>query len=463
LSASRASQAERRRLGDCDVVGFFQPSGRRGFVEGEPQGAARERRAAALNGSTKAIRSATRGISLPTALTAAKTSSSSSSRRAPVRSKRSQQVFKYPAGGSIVATFTGSFEFPLGVVAAQKQKGVKGLMNSTGLKYTSALAALAICAACGNGSATAPSTAGLNYQYVGKTLSVNGRLVTAARPLSALPRYMTIVPDRRAKANDFEYIINYYGTYAGIFDYPKSVKEIGQINDVGGQGCTNVLFGYGKKIFWIVAGDTEINEYQVPKKPIKTLSDSVGMPSSCAMDTSGDLAVGILDGTGSGDVVIYKNASGSGTVYTTPLSEEYFDGYDSKGNLFADGFSLRSGTFGLVELPKGSSTFETITPSNTVEFPGSVQWDGKYLTVFDQETNDIYQYTVSGTKATLKGTVSLQGSSDCAQTWNVGSLIYCGDASNENGEVFKYPAGGSIVATFTGNFDFPLGVVAAKK
>jgi hypothetical protein len=63
----------------------------------------------------------------------------------------------------------------------------------------------------------------------------------------------------------------------------------------------------------------------------------------------------------------------------------------------------------------------------------------------------------------LKGTVLLQGSSDCAQTWNVGSLIYCGDAGNENGEVFNYPAGGSIVATFTGNFDFPLGVVAAKR
>ncbi|MGC2407538.1 MAG: hypothetical protein WA431_14115 [Candidatus Cybelea sp.] len=28
---------------------------------------------------------------------------------------------------------------------------------------------------------------------------------------------------------------------------------------------------------------------------------------------------------------------------------------------------------------------------------------------------------------------------------------------------FRYPAGGSPVATFTGNFDEPLGVVAAKK
>jgi hypothetical protein len=75
----------------------------------------------------------------------------------------------------------------------------------------------------------------------------------------------------------------------------------------------------------------------------------------------------------------------------------------------------------------------------------------------------LYQYTVSGTKATLKGTVTLTGSSDCAQTWIVKGLLYCGDAGNDQGEVFKYPAGGSPIAILTGSFDTPLGVVAAKK
>jgi hypothetical protein len=272
-----------------------------------------------------------------------------------------------------------------------------------------------------------------------------------------------ILPDRGAKKNEFQYIIGLYGT--GIFDYPKRDKEVGELTSGGGQGCTNVLYGYGKKIFWIVAGDNQINEYKVLNTPIKTLADSVGSPSSCAMDAAGDLAVGILFniyGPGAGDVVIYKNASGSGTVYSTPLSQEYFDGYDDNGNLFADGFNS-SDDFELIELPKGSSTFETITTSNAVEFPGSVQWDGTYLTVLDQLTNSIYRYAVSGTKATLKGTVLLQGSSDCAQTWIVKGLVYCADAGNNDGEVFKYPAGGSSVAFFTGSFDLPLGVVAAQK
>jgi hypothetical protein len=325
------------------------------------------------------------------------------------------------------------------------------------------MVALAILSACA-GSAVAPSSAALNLTYIGRTLSVNGRPVTAAR-LSPLPRYATILPDRHKKAKTFEYVINYYGSYASIFDYPKSVQQIGSINGAGGQGCTNVLYGYGKKIIWNVAGSNQITEYQVPQTPIKTLSVAFSFPSSCAMNTSGDLAVGILSasGSGAGDVVIFKNASGSGTAYATPLDEEFFDGYDNQGNLFADGFTGYRSGFALVELPKGSTKFVTIKTSNNPAFPGSVQWDGTYLTVFDQDTAEIYRYTVSGTNATLKNTVSLSGTSDCAQTWIATGLVYCGDAGNGDGYVFKYPAGGSPLATFTGQFDVPLGMVAAEK
>lgn len=331
------------------------------------------------------------------------------------------------------------------------------------VKYYGALIALAMGAAC-SGAAIGPSTSAFNYQYIGRTLSVNGRPVTAER-LSPTPRSATIVPDQLPHGNKFEYLMGLSVT--DIFDYPKSDKQIGQIMSAGGQGCANALYGYGKKFFWIVGGENDITEYKVLKARVKTLSESAGFASSCAMNTSGDLAVGILlansYGPG-GQVVIFKHASGEGNVITTPLKEEFSDAYDDKGNLFADGFDS-GGSFELVELPNGSSTFETITTSNTVVFPGSVQWDGTYLTVFDQETNDFYQYKVSGTNATLKGTVSLTGSADCAQTWIAQGLVYCADAGNEDGEVFKYPAGGSIVAVLatTGSYDFPFGVVAAKK
>jgi hypothetical protein len=334
-------------------------------------------------------------------------------------------------------------------------------VNTTRLaKCAGVLVALAILSACSGSSSVAPSAGALNVQYVGRTLILNGRPVTAAR-LSALPRFETIVPDHIVRVRHYEYIFSQYGTYASIFDYPKSLNQIGSIQGDGGQGCTNVLFGYGKGIMWNIGGDTQITEYKVPKTPIKTLKDSVGMPSSCAMNASGDLAVGILAGTDAGSVIIFRHASGSGKVYPTELTGgEYFDGYDNQGDLFADGFA--GSGFQLDELPKGANKFQTVKLPNTVQFPGSVQWDGKYVTVLDQQANAIYQYTISGAKATLKGTVKLTGSSDCAQGWIVPGIVYCGDFGNNGGEIFRYPAGGSPIAIFKGNFAFPLGVTAAQ-
>src|ERR1700678_2533728 len=160
-------------------------------------------------------------------------------------------------------------------------------MNTSGLsKYAGAFVAIAICSACSGGSgpsALAPATSA-QVQYFGKTAFVNGEPVTAARPnLNTSPRYASVLPNSAAtsKAKDYEYIMSDYGTYASIFDYPKSSSEIGSIKNVGGQGCTNVLYGYGKKTFWIMAGTDQMTEYNVPKKPVKTLSIATGQPSGC--------------------------------------------------------------------------------------------------------------------------------------------------------------------------------------
>jgi hypothetical protein len=348
-------------------------------------------------------------------------------------------------------------------------------MNTSGLlKCAGAVAALAMVSACGSGPtlsssgasiAPAAATSALKATYVGKTLFVNGRPVTAAR-LSPVPSISELAPDVK-KGPDYEYVFNQYGTYGSMFNYPKNVNMIGQLEGAGGQGCTNVLFGYGDKIMWNAGRmNDKIIEYSVPSnKVLKSLSLPYDFTSSCAMNTNGDLAVGILLSNSygaAGQQVIFKKATGKGKVYNTPLARAYFAGYDPQGNLFADGFD-QSYVDTLVELPKGAKTAVKLTLSNSPQFPGSVQWDGKYISVFDQITNQAYQYTISGTNATLVNTVQLTGSSDCAQTWIVKGLIYCGDAGNNNGAVYKYPAGGSAVATFSGSFVEPLGVVAAHK
>jgi hypothetical protein len=280
--------------------------------------------------------------------------------------------------------------------------------------------------------------------------------------MSSLSHLVSVTSDKHAKKKA---VYQYMSVSNAIleYDYPKSDKSIGQIPVGGGAGeCADVLYGAAKRDFWVTVPGDEYDEFAVgATRPIKTLTESVGLASNCAMDPiTGNLAAPIF---GNGDVVIFAHASGSGTAMTTPLFEAYFAGYDNNGNLFVDG-RTSSFAFGLVELPKGSSTFESVSISNTVSFPGAVQWDGKYLTVGDQESHAIYRYSVSGTAATLKGTVSLTGSSDCGQTWiGSGGVVFCPDSGNTQGEVYKYPAGGSAIAILMTNGYGPGGVVEVRK
>ena len=274
-----------------------------------------------------------------------------------------------------------------------------------------------------------------------------GQSQGGSSPPALLPALTQQVP---RGSGEVQYFSNYYGTYLSEFDYPKSDSQIGQMNVSGGM-CTK-----GARTFWVVVGETEIEEFKAGgTSPIETLTESAGLPAGCAVDaTTSDLAVTILS---NGDVVIFRPGSKSGTTLSSGLIEAFFDGYDTNGNLFVDGFNSDD-TFQLVELPKGSSRFEAISISSAITFPNSVQWDGTYLTMGCAQ--GICRYRIVGTKAILKGIVSL--SADCAGYWIARPYVYCADAGDNDGEVFKYPAGGSPIATLTGSFDEPLGVVSLR-
>jgi hypothetical protein len=331
------------------------------------------------------------------------------------------------------------------------------------LTLTAAAGLMAGCSSSGAGSPGVTPGAFSSMQSV----RINGLLVPAVHPnLSLLHRYESVTPDKhhKKKKKADQYFSSFDSSTILQFDYPKGDASIGTISgvtDASGM-CTNVLYGVGKKDFWVsAAGSDELDEFAFGgTSPIKTLSESTGEPAGCAIDPgTGNLAVAIL---GAGDVVIFANATGSGTTYSDGLESTYFDGYDAKGNLYVDGLNS-SDAFALLELPKGSSTFETLTLSNTVLAPGQVQWDGKYITVDDQSGKSIYGYTCSGTSCTLKETVSLSGSGDCVQTWIAKGLVFCPDATNGEGYVYKYPAGGSFIATLTGSWDLPIGSADVSK
>jgi hypothetical protein len=253
----------------------------------------------------------------------------------------------------------------------------------------------------------------------------------------------------------FQFISNFGNATTLVFDYPKGDASIGSSGV--GASCTNVLFGTGKGTFWALSSN-KLEEFKVGgNRPIKTLSAPSGDTlTACAVDpATGDIAA-----TGSSGIIIFRDARGKGKLYSSQLSETFFLGYDNKSNLYVDGFNS-GGSFGFVELPKGSKSFETLSGAS-VEFPGEVQFDGKYITVTDQEADDILGFTCSGTTCTLKRTVSLTGSSDCAGTWIAKGYVICADAGNNDAEIIKYPAGG-IIATLTGSFSEPLAAIQLEK
>ncbi len=271
--------------------------------------------------------------------------------------------------------------------------------RSSVAKYVLAImtgaAMLAGCSTNG-GSSLAPSGPSAGMAGFG--------LIGRAGMLNRLEEHQSGVfsPDKKKTTEPYFYISDVADDAVYEFDYPNYnwVGSITGISEPSGECTKN-----GKRSFWVTAsGSDQIEEFNVGgTSPIKTLSGSAGEPQSCAINpATGDLAATIDNG----DVILYHNASGSGTVMTTPMFEAFWAGYDNRGNLFVDG-ATKGPTSALVELPNGSTTFQTITTSNTIQSPGGVQWDGKYLTVGDLLARAIYRYTVKGTTATLKDTVNL--------------------------------------------------------
>jgi hypothetical protein len=210
---------------------------------------------------------------------------------------------------------------------------------------------------------------------------------------------------------------------------------------------------------WVVNdGASQIVEYgHGGTTPIATLSDTGEYPEGCSVDpTTGNLAVtNFYSTSGAGSVSVYADARGNPQVYSDPGMTNYrFCGYDSSGNLFVDGVN-NSSSFVLAELPKGSGSFTNIDFTQKIEWPGGVQWDGKFIAVGDTDTGTIYRTNAAGT---VKGSTQLTGSDYVNQFWIVASsgrkkhkaagVV----APSQDGGVlgiYKYPAGGSPTRTIS--------------
>jgi hypothetical protein len=160
---------------------------------------------------------------------------------------------------------------------------------------------------------------------------------------------------------------------------------------------------------------------------------------------------------GPGSVSIFEGPTLLRTVTYANLRQAASCAFDGKGNLYVDGLDP-NGNVVVGEIPRaasGGSTFEQLTTTNTIGFPGGIQvaTAGGQIAIEDAGNHAIYTYNPpSGGSLGAPTQITPLGGSASPQTFaftrNMTNLYTADSAS---GDVFEYtyPAGGTAVSSFT--------------
>ena len=317
--------------------------------------------------------------------------------------------------------------------------------------------ALAVLVGCNaSGSQSEPSSS--NAQWLHRPPSLAG--LNGAKVFRPDHRASWMAPD--AKRKDLLYISDQTGDVY-VFSYPggKLKGTLTGFADPQGE-CVDKT---GDVWITLFSGQELLEYAHGGTSSIGSLSDPGYLLEGCSVDpTTGNLAAADFAGTNStsGGVSIYADAQGTPTTYIDPGLYLVFSlGYDDKGNLFVDGETQTGGTFAFAELPKGSSTFTNLTLNKTIGTPGTVQWDGKHVTVGDAKAGVIYRVKISGSSAKVVGTTTLTDADGAFQSFIDGKKVVNPNVNSANVMFWSYPAGGNPIKTLTGFVD-PFGSAVSK-
>lgn len=200
---------------------------------------------------------------------------------------------------------------------------------------------------------------------------------------------------------------NASGYYIFAWSYPRGRFAM----KIGGESGTGMCSDQAGDVWLADVAGRQLVEFDHSGLIIKTLPDESynHVPYGCSVDPStGNVAAINSD---DGDLVVYENASGTGTAYKTRLGMGYSCAYDDQGNLFGYGIN-REYKGRVVELPKGANTVGVLSLDRKLPGDGWIQWDGKHLAVSDLPQNDhtatIDRLRVSGSTAKVIGKTYLE-------------------------------------------------------
>jgi hypothetical protein len=196
-------------------------------------------------------------------------------------------------------------------------------------------------------------------------------------------------------------------------------------------------------------GTAGIFEYAYGSKTAsEPYPDPDGEPWGCAKDPNSTYfaVANIHDAYGAdGNIIIFRIPSEGPPIYhVNGMAEYLYCAYDNEGNLFLDGTD-RAGNSLLAVLPKGAKTFTSVTLNRRIEKPGTLQWDGSYMTIEDRGANVIYRVRVLGPNGFVVGSTPLSAwrTHFAAQSFIYKDAIVVPDGRKVRKiGVWAYPAGG---------------------
>lgn len=220
-------------------------------------------------------------------------------------------------------------------------------------------------------------------------------------------RQSFVRPDK-GKGSELLYVGDWDTNDVYVYDYP-SGKAVGTLTGfsepygmcVDAKGDVYISnFGSGMLIEYPPGADKPINTY-----------DPGGEPIGCSVDIKGDVSATSFD---PGEVTVYaKGNPKDGNTYSDSSCEyQWAMGYDDKDDLIGVG---EYSNIDVCALPAGSKSEATLTEKDiTIDFPGGSVWDGKYITLGDQEAGGTYQTGVW--PSTLSGTTITAATSEVVFT-----------------------------------------------
>lgn len=253
--------------------------------------------------------------------------------------------------------------------------------------------------------------------------------------------------------------------YVYLYYTGKQVGKITGLDKPYGQ-CVDAI----GDIYVTNYGDGVVDEYShggtSPLGEFATNGSAIG----CSVDHNGNLAVtDFATASGAGQVCVFKGGQQTACYSDSPSCYYMWPaGYDDRGNLFVEGENSKGTRISVCALLKGATSMTALPFKGTINAPGAVVWDGKYVTLDDQRSNAhydtaLYQTRFNGSALTLVGKTVLkracQGTaSNVVQPFIVGAtnsrinkkegrVVIGADQGCVN--FWHYPTGGASYNRFT--------------